>query len=40
MRQFGKQLATILVGTTLAVFVSACGSTDNGLPTGPDFEDK
>ena len=39
MRQFGKQLATILVGTTLAVFVSACGSTDNGLPTGPDFED-
>lgn len=39
MRQFGKQLAIILVGTTLAVFVSACGNTDNGLPTAPNLED-
>ena len=39
MRRFGKQLAKILVGTTLAVFVSACGGTDDGLPTAPNLED-
>ncbi|MDE2807402.1 MAG: hypothetical protein OXN90_03210 [Gemmatimonadota bacterium] len=39
MRQFGKQLATILVGTVLAVFFSACGGTDDGPPTAPNLED-
>ena len=38
MQQFGKQLALILTGAALGIFVSTCGSTDNGLPTGPDFE--
>ena len=39
MRQFGKQLATILVGTVLAVFFLACGGTDDGPPTAPNLED-